>query len=358
MLQAAKVALVVGLLAAACGGTTTETSTDAPTVSITSLTASGSVGSVQFTASARGEPVDVQIDWGDSSQPTAFRGQGVLSAEHTYPADVTSVTVTVTVTDDQGNSTRQGSALTLAPAGGEPVPTASPDPGITPTPPPAPTATPTPAPPGPPTATPPPSPSPTATPPAETVIQLALTDADVDGSATSGDGTYGRDGLAAVVATSTIGVDETDAAEVRATWIIPAAELEPFGPNPQVSVFFELNATGELDTETTVGVWEGMAAGLYLRLEGTYGGASLGRGEDLYSIGPDERLVLSDQAVTLGFGSPAEGSLADLEIVFTARCDVSSATDLLGGLGRSSCDFGTGGNRIGFAVARVTLGPA
>jgi hypothetical protein len=109
-------AALAAVVAAACGSSTTESGGDVPIVQIRSLAIAGDVATVTFDASAGGNPVDIVIDWGDGSTTTADRATGSRQAQHVYDLEaltVTEVTVTVEITDDDGNGGRSAAQLQL-----------------------------------------------------------------------------------------------------------------------------------------------------------------------------------------------------------------------------------------------------
>ena len=358
------IAALSAVVAAACGSSTTESGGDVPIVQIRSLGIEGDLATVAFDASAGDKAVDIVIDWGDGATTTGLRAAGSLQAQHVYDLEaltVTAVTVTVEITDDDGNGGRDTAQLqlvdssTTTPAGA----TTTPEPGTTvesttttPPPPPPPAPAPTPAP------TPPPTPAPTTTaPPLEPlVIQLDLADARILGNQSSNDGDRGQLGPDRIgTKTSTIGIGETDDADVNAVWDIAPETFAGYGPEPLVSVFFQTQMTATLET----GNWAGMGASLQVRASAQDNDGVVGRAEALpWQIGRDARLRLNFESLDpLGFGTSHDAT-QPLQIFLTAECRVAGSTNPFGALSRATCDAFDGTGGLYLREARLTIRPS
>ena len=109
------------------------------------------------------DAITCDIDWGDgtSEAGTYNSGAGECTGSHVYAA-TGGLLVSVTATDDAGDSAADAAVITVT--GVDPTPTPTPTPDPTPTPSPTPDPTPTPSPTPDPTPTPSPTPDPTPTP--------------------------------------------------------------------------------------------------------------------------------------------------------------------------------------------------
>jgi hypothetical protein len=119
MRMTAVVAALLAMLAGAACGSSTESdgndAADGPTVEITSVQLAASNATLAYTVDDDGAPVTVTIDWGDGSPLDGYSGSGgELSALHEYAPGVTSLEISVTATDDDGNSAEDRRAIELA----------------------------------------------------------------------------------------------------------------------------------------------------------------------------------------------------------------------------------------------------
>lgn len=172
----------------------------------------------------------------------------------------------------------------------------------------------------------------------------SLTDDD-DGSTSSSPD-------AVSVRISTVGVDETDAADVIATWTIPSAVFADYGPQPQVSVYFDTAVSAALETDN----WSGNAASLFITADGRLGDSDVGRAESvLAQIGRGAQATLIAEEHIAGFGSPVDlaGGPGALVIEFRVSCFVASSDNLFGFGAESSCDV----SAVQLQEARVTIRP-
>lgn len=114
--------VTLSVLGASCGSSTSsdDDASGSPTVEITSIQLTDSEATLGYTAEDGGDPVTVTIDWGDDSPLDGYNGAGgQLTASHTYDTGVTSFEVTVTVTDDEGNSADDRRSIELVGASDE-----------------------------------------------------------------------------------------------------------------------------------------------------------------------------------------------------------------------------------------------
>jgi len=323
---------------------------------------------VKFDASDGDDPVDIVISWGDGTTTTGMRAAGSLEAQHVYDLEaltVTQVTVTVEITNDDGNGGRSTAQLQLVDTTGTtsgptsaPVESTQPSTtdGASTT-----TAAPTTAPPTPaptPAPTPPPTPAPTTTePPLEPlVIQLDLANARILGNESSNDGARGQLGPERIgTKTSTIGISETDDARVTALWEFGPETFAGYGPDPLVSVYFDTQMTATLET----GDWAGMGSSLQVRAGAQNDDGSVGSADAVpWQIGRDRTFRLNFEPLDpLGFGNSHDASQL-LEIFITAECRVAGSTNPFGALSRSSCDAYDGSGGLYLREARLTIRPS
>ncbi|HSL57039.1 MAG TPA: PKD domain-containing protein, partial [Acidimicrobiales bacterium] len=318
---AAVVVLVfIGLLVAVTRG---GDSGDGPSVAITRLEAIGNDAVLEIDATADSGPVEIEVDWGDGSPLQLVRGEGLQTFTHQYPLGPVNRVVTVTATDDDGNTDSTGRAITLGSATDTTAPadsttTTAPADTTTTTAPPETTTTSS-------TTTSTTTTTTTTLPPepTERVFTLSLADADFEPETTN-EASAGRSSGTVSVRAISDGLDPGSQARAILRWRIAPNALAPLGDAPQVGVLFEPSWQVTLDT----GRNRGRSARADIELSGTFGGASIGTGTDSRSIGNDDRLstTVTDR---IGFGSPAPSGGGGLNIELVLVCTAQPGETLV-----------------------------
>jgi hypothetical protein len=305
-----------------------------PSVSIQDLRSIGYDAVIDFTVSNGGSPAAVSVDWGDASSPLSLRGEGELSASHSYPPEAVNPVVTVTITTSDGSTLSATRTLALAAGGPADTSTTTEDPDGTTTTTGAPATT-------------------TTTPERQTItIELVPSDAVFRGTGT-GEGTAQLNGRTVLLYAQTSGLNEESVRTAKLTWRFPASAIEGLEGLYQVRVRVE--PSWEVQLQASVN--SGRAAAFFVDLLAHVGGPpEFSSASDTRSVGNNSNETFAGAEV-LGFGTTMENPSGAIEVVLTLTCQAVPGSTVFQINETSTCDARDGGRGFSINYARIQFVP-